>query len=145
MPHRVWLFMPYMHSESPEDQQVPFPICMPVLTCEKVLGSANLSVHPTELVSRVLDVTATWRTLTQKTFRRQDCIRLFEELELECQRLPGGGEPLASRITDNVKYAKAHEAVVRKWGRFPHRNGVLGRESTPEEAAGLLAGSIPKF
>jgi uncharacterized protein (DUF924 family) len=31
------------------------------------------------------------------------------------------------------RWAEAHKAVVDRFGRFPHRNGVLGRISTPEE------------
>ena len=30
-------------------------------------------------------------------------------------------------------YALAHRDIVRRFGRFPHRNAILGRESTPEE------------
>ena len=32
-----------------------------------------------------------------------------------------------------LKWAEAHRAIVDRFGRFPHRNGVLGRNSTPEE------------
>jgi len=32
-----------------------------------------------------------------------------------------------------AQWAEKHEAVVRRFGRFPHRNAALGRESTPEE------------
>ncbi|BDA49433.1 hypothetical protein COCOBI_14-0500 [Coccomyxa sp. Obi] len=94
-PHRVWLYMPYMHSEALQDQQ--------------------------------------------------ECVRLFRELEAECRQLPGGGEPMAARAADSARYAAAHEAVIRRWGRFPHRNALLGRDSTPEEAAGLQDGTIPNF
>ena len=31
------------------------------------------------------------------------------------------------------RWAEAHRAIVDRFGRFPHRNGVLGRISTPEE------------
>lgn len=31
------------------------------------------------------------------------------------------------------KWAEAHKAIVDRFGRFPHRNSVLGRISTPEE------------
>jgi uncharacterized protein (DUF924 family) len=31
------------------------------------------------------------------------------------------------------KWAEAHKAIVDRFGRFPHRNSVLGRASTPEE------------
>lgn len=32
-------------------------------------------------------------------------------------------------------YAKHHRAIIERFGRFPHRNGVLGRSSRPEEIA----------
>jgi uncharacterized protein (DUF924 family) len=36
-----------------------------------------------------------------------------------------------------IEYAWAHRAVILRFGRFPHRNAVLGRENTAEEAAYL--------
>lgn len=35
---------------------------------------------------------------------------------------------------DNLGYARRHKEVIDRFGRFPHRNPVLGRVSTPEEA-----------
>ena len=35
---------------------------------------------------------------------------------------------------DVVSYAVAHRDMVERFGRFPHRNGILGRQTTPEEA-----------
>ena len=32
-----------------------------------------------------------------------------------------------------VEWARRHEAIVRRFGRFPHRNAALGRASTAEE------------
>jgi len=32
-----------------------------------------------------------------------------------------------------TRYAEEHRAVIARFGRFPHRNAALGRESTPEE------------
>jgi len=40
-------------------------------------------------------------------------------------------------VTD---YATKHRDIIRKFGRFPHRNAVLGRESTPEEVEFLKGG-----
>ncbi|HYF07340.1 MAG TPA: DUF924 family protein [Acetobacteraceae bacterium] len=37
----------------------------------------------------------------------------------------------------NIDYAWQHWLVIRRFGRFPHRNAALGRESTPEELAYL--------
>ena len=36
-----------------------------------------------------------------------------------------------------VTWAEKHRVIVRRFGRFPHRNAALGRESTPEETAFL--------
>ncbi len=35
------------------------------------------------------------------------------------------------------KWAEAHKAIIDRFGRFPHRNAILGRMSTPEEIAFL--------
>lgn len=32
-----------------------------------------------------------------------------------------------------LDYARKHEDVIRQFGRFPHRNAIVGRESTPAE------------
>lgn len=66
---RWFLYMPFMHSEDPEDQ------------------------------------------------RRS--VELFQKL---------GGE-----VETNLKYAIGHRDTVERFGRFPHRNEILGRKSTSEE------------
>lgn len=38
---------------------------------------------------------------------------------------------------DNVDFELRHKAIVDRFGRYPHRNAILGRESTPEELAFL--------
>jgi uncharacterized protein (DUF924 family) len=38
---------------------------------------------------------------------------------------------------ETLDFATRHRDLIRKFGRFPHRNALLGRESTPEEAAFL--------
>ncbi|MEY3292451.1 MAG: hypothetical protein RJB12_222 [Pseudomonadota bacterium] len=37
------------------------------------------------------------------------------------------------------RWAEHHHDIVARFGRFPHRNGVLGRETTPEEQVFLEA------
>jgi len=64
---KLFLYMPYMHSES-------------------------LEVH-------------------------DQALKLFEDLGLE----------------SNLKFEYAHRNIILKFGRYPHRNEILGRESTPEE------------
>jgi uncharacterized protein (DUF924 family) len=42
--------------------------------------------------------------------------------------------------THYLQYAEAHRDVIRRFGRFPHRNRALARTDTPEERAWLEAG-----
>jgi uncharacterized protein (DUF924 family) len=39
------------------------------------------------------------------------------------------------RDDEQIKYARHHRDVIAKFGRFPHRNAILGRASRPEEIA----------
>jgi uncharacterized protein (DUF924 family) len=56
---------------------------------------------------------------------QRESLRLFERVALD--------EAGAGTFT----YAMRHYAVIERFGRFPHRNAILGRESTPEELAFL--------
>jgi uncharacterized protein (DUF924 family) len=42
-------------------------------------------------------------------------------------------------LDDNLKWARHHREIVRRFGRFPHRNAILGRTSTPEEMEWLAS------
>ena len=55
------------------------------------------------------------------------CAHLFKR-EIEAS---GGANREAA--TQNYDYAIKHQVIVERFGRFPHRNAILGRESTPEE------------
>jgi len=39
----------------------------------------------------------------------------------------------AAGLENNLRFAKHHQEIVRRFGRFPHRNAILGRVSTAEE------------
>ncbi len=39
-------------------------------------------------------------------------------------------------------YALVHYDAIRRFGRFPHRNALLGRDTTPAEAAYLASGGF---
>lgn len=62
---------------------------------------------------------------------QQQCVRLFEALAAEVG-------PHREALAGALDYARRHRDVVARFGRFPHRNAILGRISTPEEAAFLL-------
>jgi uncharacterized protein (DUF924 family) len=43
----------------------------------------------------------------------------------------------AAHLADNLRWARHHRDIVRRFGRFPHRNAALGRPSSVEEAQWL--------
>ena len=51
----------------------------------------------------------------------QDALRLFDQPGLE----------------SNLDFERRHHAIIARFGRYPHRNAILGRESTAEELAFL--------
>jgi len=57
--------------------------------------------------------------------------------QLRCVELFG-----KSGQTDNLKYAEDHADIIRRFGRFPHRNRILGRATTAEEQAFLDGGGF---
>ena len=57
---------------------------------------------------------------------QERCIALFESI----------GQP------DSAKWARHHADIIRKFGRFPHRNQLLGRDTTPDEQAFLDSGGF---
>lgn len=61
---------------------------------------------------------------------QEECVRLFTALAAEVPP----ADALAGALAGALDYARRHAAVIRRFGRFPHRNAVLGRASTAEEA-----------
>lgn len=51
-------------------------------------------------------------------------------------------ELTAARAPDYLKYAEEHLEIVQRFGRFPHRNLMLGRATTAEEQAFLDGGGF---
>lgn len=45
----------------------------------------------------------------------------------------------AAGLEDNLKFARHHRDIVHQFGRFPHRNAILARPSTPAEEAWLAS------
>jgi uncharacterized protein (DUF924 family) len=43
---------------------------------------------------------------------------------------------------ENLKFAREHADIIQRFGRFPHRNRLLGRESRPDEQAFLDEGGF---
>jgi uncharacterized protein (DUF924 family) len=60
---------------------------------------------------------------------------------------------LAERVSDTLKetflttaqFAELHRDIIKQFGRFPHRNNVLGRQNSEEESTYLSGGRAPSF
>lgn len=52
-------------------------------------------------------------------------------------------ERLKATYRMGIEQPRKHRAVIAQYGRHPHRNALLGRESTPEELEYLATGAFP--
>jgi len=50
-------------------------------------------------------------------------------------------EELHEIFEQSVQSAEQHRSIIARFGRFPHRNEVMGRHSTAEEEAWLDSGA----
>ena len=69
------------------------------------------------------------------------CVECLEQLVEEM----GEGSSELQFAMNMLGYAKRHQVIVEKYGRFPHRNAILERPNTDEEDAGLRDGTIESF
>ncbi len=68
---------------------------------------------------------------------QDECVARFQRL------VDSSPEALRDKLASNLRFAVLHRDIVAQYGRFPHRNAVLGRTTTPEEGAFLKDG--PRF
>jgi len=61
-------------------------------------------------------------------------VALFEALHAEARA------PFKEETKTTLDYAVKHLDVIKQFGRFPHRNAVVGRESTADEKEWLAEG-----
>ena len=68
---------------------------------------------------------------------QNECVSRFTQL------LNDAPNALQAQLQSNLDFALQHQEIVAKFGRFPHRNGTLGRISTADEDTFLIDG--PRF
>jgi uncharacterized protein (DUF924 family) len=66
----------------------------------------------------------------------------FEHCETLANQARGIALFRALGDSEMIKWAERHADVIRRFGRFPHRNAALGRTTTAQEQAFLDAGSF---
>ena len=59
----------------------------------------------------------------------------LEDQELSLTLFEGAGD------TRSIDFARQHHATIARFGRFPHRNHALGRETLPDEAVAVAEGA----
>jgi uncharacterized protein (DUF924 family) len=65
---------------------------------------------------------------------QNECVRQFRQLRDDVP------DKLRGHMDSNLKFAEEHRNIITRFGRFPHRNQVLARASTPEESEFLKTG-----
>ena len=71
---------------------------------------------------------------TEDRERQDESVRVWKALAASVE------DEIAEYFEGAIGHAREHRDVVHRFGRFPHRNAVLGRESTPEERRYLEGG-----
>jgi len=138
--------------DDPEEQDLPVTRLARIIVCDQFTRNVwrgrpkSFALDPIALAtSRTLIDTPEERAMPamQRIFvymplmhsemlaDQQQCVALFKALAAE-----------SSEAANSFDYAERHLAVIERFGRFPHRNEILGRDNTAEEIAFLkLPGS----
>lgn len=70
---------------------------------------------------------------SERVSDQQESVALYGQLQALAQ------EPVKSIVASFNASAQKHHAIIAQFGRFPHRNQILGRRSSPEEVAFLTS------
>jgi uncharacterized protein (DUF924 family) len=102
---------------------------------ESFAGDALALAAATELEASGADraLAPLQRSFAYLPFEHAEDARMQEESVALFEALAEHGPYFA----DALDYARRHRAAIARFGRFPHRNAILGRASTPEELAFL--------
>ena len=68
---------------------------------------------------------------------QNECVSRFAQLVADAP------DALKAHLQGNLDFARQHQDIIARFGRFPHRNTALGRSSTTDEDAFLVNG--PRF
>jgi uncharacterized protein (DUF924 family) len=133
--------------DDPDEQDLPVTRLARIIVCDQFPRNVwrgrpkSFALDPIALAtSRMLVGTPEERTMpaVQRIFvympmmhsesldDQEQCVTLFQALAEE-----------SSLARDSLDYAQRHQEVIARFGRFPHRNEILGRHSTEEELAFL--------
>jgi len=93
---------------------------------EGITGGVDLTLRPIERVFFYLPLEH-----AESLRRQEQSVNLFQQL---CDIVSADQK---SAFESFLHFAVRHRDIIARFGRFPHRNKILGRLSTPEELAFL--------
>ena len=93
----------------------------------------DLSLHPVERIFLYMPLQH-----AEDLGLQRRSVEQFESLAAEAD------DTWRECFAENVHYAREHHDIIERFGRFPHRNRILGRESSEEELV-YLADGAPTF
>jgi uncharacterized protein (DUF924 family) len=108
-----------------------------------VRASMRLSPNPVEYEGYShRPVFQTWFLMPLMHSEHLQSHELFEKVLMACRRNveATGDQPALESIDNSLKFERAHVKPLKKFGRYPHRNAALGRQSTKEEEEELKSG-----
>lgn len=97
-----------------------------MLTLDGIAEGDDLMLHPVERIFFYMPLEH-----AEDLELQQLSISMFKQL------LADAPEDQKAFFKDTYDYALRHHAAIENFGRFPHRNPVLNRETTPDETAFL--------
>lgn len=141
---RVWVYMSFVHSEDLADQEASW-----LAVGLRLFWDVHTHVPSGQSMSQGCKTGSADAGSQCYSMQHANCphvqeaVRLMEALKADCQAM--GAEAVGAWAAEGVGHTVLHCDVIGRYGRFPHRDALLGRPSTAQEEAGLADGSIPWF
>ncbi len=92
------------------------------------------------------DLNAIERVFFYMPLQHAESLRVQEKSVEIYNRLAAAVSPTLRETFETVaQFAELHRDIIERFGRFPHRNKLLGRQNTPEEEDYLSGDDTPDF
>tara|TARA_R110000824_G_scaffold61387_2_gene163253 strand:+ start:201 stop:734 length:534 start_codon:yes stop_codon:yes gene_type:complete len=101
----------------------------------------NVRAYSTDYLAQKIAENAVRMELDRHLSEEQRVFLYMPFMHAEDIRLQKKSVALFNRLGRNQKFANEHRDVIAKFGRFPHRNKVLGRQFLPGEQAAIDDGA----
>lgn len=106
-------------------------------------SSMKLSPNPVDYEPyRLRPVIKQWYLMPLMHAEHLPSHELFMNIVLDCRKgvEAAGDQPAVANLDRSIGFEKQHQEPLRKYGRYPHRNAALGRQSSKEEEEELSSG-----